>query len=68
MMSKVKNKWDELWTYVTEDGYSGYGKSIEEAKQVNKAFEVENSLIFVSGKREASFGHHDLGYLSFTLS
>ena len=46
-MSEVKNKWDELWTYVTEDVYSGHGKSIEEAKQVHKAFEVENSLIFV---------------------
>ena len=53
---------------MTEKGYSGHGKSIEEAKQVNKAFEVENSLTFVSGMREARLGHHDLGNFSFTLS
>ena len=49
MMSEIKHKWEELWTSVNEDGYSGCVKSLEEAEDVRKAFEVENSLTFVSG-------------------
>ena len=57
MLSEIKHKW-EFWTSVNEDGYSGYVKSLEEAEEVRKAFEVANSLTFVSGKREAGFSHH----------
>ena len=60
-MSEIKHKWEEFWTSVNEDGYSGYVKSLEEAEEVRKAFEVANSLTFVSGKREAGFGHHGFG-------
>ena len=60
IMSEIKHKWEEFWTSVNEDGYSGYVKSHEEAEEVRKAFEVANSLTFVSGKREAGFGHQGL--------
>ncbi|XP_061186890.1 uncharacterized protein LOC133195018 [Saccostrea echinata] len=57
-MIESKHGWENLWTSVTQDGYCGYVNSLAEAEQVRKEFEVEKSLTFVSGKREADFGNH----------
>uniref|UniRef100_K1Q637 Uncharacterized protein n=1 Tax=Magallana gigas TaxID=29159 RepID=K1Q637_MAGGI len=57
-MMEREHRWENLWTCVTEDGYCGYVNSLAEAEQVRKEFEVEKSLTFVSGKREADFGNH----------
>lgn len=67
-MMEREHRWENLWTCVTEDGYCGYVNSLAEAEQVRKEFEVEKSLTFVSGKREADFGNHGHGlYISITV-
>ena len=60
IIQETSTRWSKLWTPVSEDGLCGWVNTIEEAEAVRKAYEVEKSLTFVSGKKEARFGKSDL--------
>ena len=60
IMQETSTRWNKLWTPVSEDLLCGWVNTIEEAEAVRKAYEVEKSLTFVSGKKEARFGKSDL--------
>jgi hypothetical protein len=45
-----------MWTPVSSDGLCGWVGSVEEAEKIRNVYEAENSITFVSGKKEANFG------------
>jgi hypothetical protein len=57
--------WELLWNSntVSENGYCGWVRSFEEAENVRRLFQVETSLTFVSGKKEAQFGRSEISKL-----
>ena len=67
-MQETSTRWSKLWTPVPEDGVCGWLNTIEETEAVRKACEVEKSLTFVSGKKEARFGKTDLCISTSTSS
>ena len=59
-MQETGTRWSKLWTPVSVDCLCGWVNTIEEAEAVRKAYEVEKSLTFVSGKKEARFVKSDV--------
>ncbi|XP_055998794.1 uncharacterized protein LOC130047530 [Ostrea edulis] len=53
-------RWKTLWTPVSEDGLCGWVRTFEEAENVRKAYEVETSITYVSGEKEAHFGRPEI--------
>lgn len=45
---------------MTEDGLCGWVGTFEDAEKIRKAYEVDSSITFVSGKKEANFGRPEI--------
>lgn len=53
---------------MTEDGLCGWVGTFEDAEKIRKAYEVDSSITFVSGKKEANFGRPEIGNVTYTYS
>ena len=59
--SEFTHGWHIFWNSVSEDGFCGWGSTLEEAENVQKVFLVETFITVVSGKiKEAQFSRNEI--------